>query len=59
MSEDNSFQETLQSEVVPVICNGCGSEQVMNKVYAAYVKDGLQNCRNCRNCREIMSMRDR
>lgn len=47
-ADDNSFMQTvMNSKVVSVICNGCGSEQVMNAVYAAYVMDGLRTCRVC------------
>lgn len=42
------LQPVLQSTVVNVRCNGCGTEQPMNSVYAKYVTHGIGSCRFCR-----------
>lgn len=48
-ADDNGFLSTvMRSSVVTVMCHGCGSEQIMNAVYAPYVTDGLRTCRLCR-----------
>ena len=47
-STDGFFQPVLQSTVVTVRCNGCGTEQPMNSIYAKYVPRGIGSCRLCR-----------
>lgn len=42
------FESVLQSSVVTVRCNQCGTEQPMNSVYAKYVPAGIAACRFCR-----------
>lgn len=38
------FSENL----VPVHCNNCGNQTVMNSMYAKLVKSGIANCGKCR-----------
>jgi peptide methionine sulfoxide reductase MsrB len=47
-TSEGFFQPVLQSEVVMVMCHGCGTEQPVNAVYAPYVMDGISSCRACR-----------
>jgi peptide methionine sulfoxide reductase MsrB len=47
-SEAGFLEPVLQSEVVMVMCNGCGTEQPVNVVYAPYVTNGISSCRACR-----------
>lgn len=44
------FSQVMASDVVEVRCRRCGSETIMNKQYAKYVKDGtIKDCGKCRN----------
>jgi hypothetical protein len=46
--ETDGFAEVLQSEIAMVRCNGCKTDQPVNKVYLPYLADGINECRNCR-----------
>lgn len=47
--QEQFFKDILQSTVIAVRCNNCGTDQIMNTAYAKYVTSGLSACGNCRS----------
>jgi nitrogen regulatory protein PII len=43
------FKAVENSDIVLVMCKGCGHPRPINAEYAAYVKDGIESCRFCRD----------
>lgn len=40
--------EEFVEDLVPVRCNNCGNQTVMNSMYAKLVKNGIASCGKCR-----------
>lgn len=45
----DDFEQLLGADVVTRVCGNCGTETIMNAVFAKYVPGDLMSCRQCRN----------
>lgn len=47
--QKDALVKECEDDVVAVRCNNCGAHTVMNKRYAAILKNGIDSCGQCRN----------